>query len=346
MKRAGQKQQVSIRDVARASGVSLTTVSLVLNKGDERISQATRERVQQAIRELGYRPNRLAQGLQNRRSHILAVLVPQLTHTFADVYFGELISGIYDEASTAGYKILLEAAGPEFVERKRYLDLFDRCFIDGLLFMGSHDGHTFVHDLTDPERPFILVNNVMPGLDFVVCDYREAGRLAARHLLDLGHRRVGMIRGPVSVQTAREIMEGFAGELARRGVELTSERIAHGHYTEQGGADAVDSLFARDPTLTALFAGNDKMAIGAMQRLLAMGRRVPGDVSIVGCDDIHQAAFVTPALTTIHTPLYDTGRLCCRRIIDRIRKKAGPCREILPVELRLRHSTAGVSSPI
>lgn len=336
----GKPRPVSIRDVAEACGVSLTTVSLILNKADRRISQATRERVLAKIAELGYRPNRLAQGLQKRRSRILAILVPQLSHTFADVYFGELISGIYDRASADGYKIMLEAAGPGFVEDRKYLDLYESCYIDGMLFMGSHDRHTFVRDLGAPERPFLLVNNVMPEQHYVVADYAMAGRLAAAHLVALGHRRIGLIHGAEYLRTSNDLKAAFLDELGARGVVVPASHLVDGLYTEQGGAAAVETLLNRVPDLTAVFAGNDKMALGAMQRLQVMGRQVPREISIMGCDDIHQSAFATPALTTVATPLFELGQRCCDRLIAMLRGRIKSCREVMPVSLRERDSTA------
>lgn len=322
--------------------MSLTTVSLILNKGDQRISEATRRRVLATIDRLGYRPNRLAQGLQNRRSHILAILVPDLKHAFADVYFGELISGIYDEANRIGYKILLEVATAAFVRQRKYADLFERCFIDGLLFVGAHEQHRFLHDLASRQYPVLIVNNyfAQERLDYVVCDYASAARLAARHLFDLGHRRIGMIRGAIEVQTALDVRDAFVGTLREAGAEIPEELVADGLYTEEGGEQAAEELLTREPRLTAIFAGNDKMAIGAVQRLHRLGKHVPQDVSVVGCDDIHQAAFVTPPLTTVRTPLYDLGKRSAQCMIDLIRRKVKQCQEVLPVEMVTRESTA------
>jgi LacI family transcriptional regulator len=333
---------VSIRDVAVASGVSLTTVSLILNNGDARISQPTRERVLAAISRLGYRPNRLAQGLQNRRSHILAILVPHLAHTFADPYFGELISGVYEQATESGYQILLEAAGDTFVGRKKFLDLFDRCFVDGMLFMGSTDEHRFVDQFRDRRRPFVLVNNVRSGIDWVAADYRRAGELAVEHLVGLGHRRIAMILGGSEVETARRLRASFVEHLARRGILLDDDLLEDGLYTEEGGAEAAQRLVERHPGLTAIFTGSDKMAAGAIQRLQALGRRIPHDLSVIGCDDIHHARFVTPSLTTIHLPLFEIGRRACLRVVERLRAQIEPCSEILPVELAFRESTGPV----
>jgi LacI family transcriptional regulator len=334
---------VSIRDVAEASGVSLTTVSLVLNNSDARISQPTRERVLDTIARLGYRPNRLAQGLQNRRSNILAILVPHLKHTFADPYFGELISGVYERATRAGYKILLEAAGRQFIRQRRFLDLFDRCFVDGMLFMGATDEHRFLHQFQDRARPFLLVNSIRADLDYVAADYASAGQLAADHLIQLGHRQIGMIHGASDVETSRQLMRSFVARLTENGIDLPNDRMVDGLYTEEGGADAAEALITRHPNLTAVFTGNDKMAAGAIQRLQALNHRVPQDVSVIGCDDMYHMRFVTPSLTTIRTPLFELGRRACQRLIDRLRGQADqPCQEVIPVELVARQSTGPV----
>lgn len=330
----------SIRDVARASGVSPTTVSLVLNGSDQRISSATRKRVLATIKKMEYRPNRLAQGLQNRKSNIMAVLVPQLEHTFADPYFGELISGVYDQASSTGYKLLLEVASDKFISQQQYLELYDRCFVDGMIFMGSHSLHTFVRDFKESRRPFILADNLMFNLNHVVCDYVAAGELAANHLVQLGHRRIAMIRGPVEVETAKLLRRGFIDALANHKIQLSPKYIEDGQFTEEAGAAAAEALIRRAPDITAIFAGNDKMAIGAMQRLLKLGRNVPGNISVVGCDDVHQSAYVTPALTTIRTPRYELGRECCKCLMDIINEPDSLCQQVMPVELIVRQSTA------
>jgi len=333
-------RRTNIRDVARASGVSPTTVSLILNNLDQRISEATRQRVREAMDRLHYRPNRLAQGLQTRRSGVLAVVVPELRHTFADVYFGELISGIYDKASRLGYQIMLEVARPEFVRTKKYSELFDRCFIDGMVFIGSNDRHEFVADFAGGQYPFVLANNYFRehDLNHVVCDYWQAGRLVAGCLAKLGHRRIGMIHGALDVQTARDLQASFAAGLAEHGVRLEERLMVDGMFTEEGGGQAVVELLRRDPELTAVFAGNDKMAIGAVHQLLEMGRRVPEDISVIGCDDIPQAPYITPSLTTVRMPLYELGMRACERLVQLIRGQIDRCREVMPVELIHRSS--------
>lgn len=199
------KKRYTIKDIAEQSGVSLSTVSLVLND-NPRISQTTRARVLKTIERLGYQPNRMARALAWRHTRTLAVLVPQLRHAFADVYFGEIVSGIYDRASRLGYKILLEVARNEFIESKEYLQLYDQKFIDGIMFIGANSRHRFIAELADGTRPFLLVNNYTKefNLNYVVSNYRYGGWQAAKHLVRLGHRRIGFISGGVAeIQTSR-----------------------------------------------------------------------------------------------------------------------------------------------
>ena len=212
------RKNISIKDIAKESAVSLTTVSLVMNGRDARISQATRGRVLAVAKRLGYQPSRLAQGLQARRAGMLAILVPQLRHAFADVYFGELISAIHDHARSSGYRILLEVAHPGFVEDGQHRTLFDRHFVDGMLCLGTTSEDLFLGDFRDGDRPMVLVNNYIEGLDLnsVRCDYLAAGRLAARHLIEQGHRRIALVHGAGNVQTSVDFNRGV-----RDGLPLT-----------------------------------------------------------------------------------------------------------------------------
>jgi len=320
------KARANIRDVARECGVSLTTVSLVLNKNDSRISDATRRRVLEAMERLSYTPSRLARGLPNRRANTLAVLVPALQHAFADVYFGEVISGIYDAAADAGYRILLEVARREYVRRKEYLTLLDDCSVDGILFIGATEEHRWLSEFHGTDKPIMIVNNHFSQWDLscVVCDYPEAGRLAADYLTGLGHTRIGHICGPSEmVLTSRELTDAFVDRLASKGVHLDGDMIVEGQFQVEMGKLACDELLARDPKLTAVFASNDKMALGAYQSLRQHGRQPGRDVAVVGCDDIPSAALADPPLTTIRMNFVEVGAAACRRLLARIEGRQG-----------------------
>jgi len=335
-----QKRRYTIKDIAEQSGVSLSTVSLVLN-GNPRISGATRDRVHKTIERLGYQPNRMARALAWRHTRTLAVLVPQLRHAFADVYFGEIVSGIYDRASKLGYKILLEVARTEFTESKEYLQLFDQKFVDGILFIGANSKHHFLQDFGDRTRPFLLVNNYSKefDLDYVVSNYRYGAWQATQHLMHLGHQRIGFISGGLAeIQTSRDIFESFHEVLGEHGIEPNPELVVDGWLTEEGGMKAAEELLQKDPQLSAIFALNDKMALGAIKKLNELGLRVPHDVAVVGFDDIPQASYAIPGLTTVHQPLYEIGKLSCERLIELIHGKVDRVQEVIPIYLVVRES--------
>lgn len=339
------KSRASIRDVARESGVSLTTVSLVLNKNDERISDTTRQRVLEAMERLAYTPSRLARGLPNRRANTLAILVPALSHALADVYFGEVISGIYDTAADAGFRILLEVARREYVRRREYMTLLDDCSVDGILFVGATEDHKWLSEFDGTDKPMMIVNNHFRqwSLHHVECDYAAAGRLAADHLAALGHQRIGHVCGPSDVvATSKDLTDAFTNRLAERGVRLDPRLIVSGEYQVESGKTACDEILSRDPAVTAIFCSNDKMAIGAYLSLRARGLAPGADVSVMGCDDIPQAALADPPLSTIRLDFYRVGSESCRRLLDRIKGEPtnGSMNERLPVTLVERASTA------
>jgi LacI family transcriptional regulator len=334
------KRRYTIKDIAEQSGVSLSTVSLVLND-NPRISQSTRTRVLSTIERLGYQPNRMARALAWRHTRTLAVLVPQIRHAFADVYFGEIVSGIYDRACRLGYKILLEVARNEFVDGKEYRQLYDQKFVDGIMFIGANSRHRFVSELTDGSRPFLLVNNYSKEFDlnYVVSNSRYGGWQAAKHLVRLGHRRIGFIAGGVAeIQTSQDILESFREVLDESGIGYDPNLVMDGWLTEEGGMNAAEEMLRRNPDVTAILALNDKMALGAMKKLNELGLRIPQDIAVVGFDDIPQASFAIPGLTTVHQPLYEIGKLACERMVELIHGKTSRVQEVIPIYLTIRES--------
>ncbi|MGD0461566.1 MAG: LacI family DNA-binding transcriptional regulator [Tepidisphaeraceae bacterium] len=336
-----EARPVNLRDVAKRAKVSVATVSMVLNE-NPRISRATQMRVQQMIDRMGYRPNRLAQSLSSRYTRVLAVMLPALRHGFGDAYFGELISGVCDRAGKLGYKVMLEQAKPDFVKNREHIAIYERRYIDGILCLGCNDRHHFLADFSDRRYPLIVVDNYLQqwGLDYVVCDYRAGTEQVMNYLLQLGHRKIGFINAAPEVRTARDRLEVFQQRLRSVEVQPRPEWIDDGQFTEQGGAAAAERILTAAPDITALFAGNDKMALGAMHHCSRRGIRIPSDVSIIGFDDMQQAAFVNPSLTSVHLPLYEAGALACERLIERIRGRVDRVAEVLPTHLVVRESTA------
>ncbi|NBC11002.1 MAG: substrate-binding domain-containing protein [Planctomycetes bacterium] len=341
----GRAKRIGIREIARLADVSVATVSMVLNN-NPKITEATSKKVRRVMDQQGYRPNRIAQSLSSKYTRMLAVMLPTLRHALADPYFGELISGICDRAARLGHKVIIEHAKPDFVKEKRHLELFERRFVDGVLCLGFNDRHSFLQDLAQHEFPMVVVNTVFPQweLNHVVCDYASGADQAMTYLLQLGHKKIAMVHGSPDVATARLVKETFRRRVDEAGLDIPDSMMIDGRFTEQHGYEAAQALFDRHPDVTAVFAGNDKMALGVMHHLSQRGRRVPQDVSVMGFDDIQYAAFVNPALSTVHLPLYEVGTSACEQLIERIRGKRDRIQQVHNSHLVLRESTSLAAS--
>lgn len=333
---------MGIRQIAEQAGVSTATVSMVLND-NPKITAATCQKVRAVIDRVGYRPNRIAQSLSGKYTRILGVLLPTLRHALADPYFGEIVSGVCDRAARLGHKVTLESAKPDFIREKKHLELFDRRFVDGVLCIGFKDRHTFIQDFVDAGHPAIVVNNQFDHweVDQIVCDYRAGAQQALTYLRQLGHEKIGLIHGSQDVFTARVVTDVFK----QRCPDLDESYRTDGRFTEEHGIVAACELLDRHPDLTALFCGNDKMALGAIRCLAQRGIKVPQQISVVGFDDIPYSQYVTPALTTVHLPFYEVGDLACEKLVQRIRGHTDRINLTLPTHLVLRESTALAPRP-
>ena len=341
--RSAEVRPPNLRDVAREADVSVATVSLVLNNS-QRISQATRERVRSVMDQLGYQPNRLAQSLSGKYVKTVAAMLPNLRHAISDAYFGELLSGITDEAHDREFKVLLEQAKPDFVKANKHVELFERRYIDGVLLLGHSDLSCHAADFARGGHPAMVVDNRIEldgglALDHVSSDYVKGAEQVMNCLLQLGHRKIGLLQAASEIATTRDVAATWAKKLADAGVEPADTLTEDGCFTEQGGAAGVRRILQDNPDVTAIFAGNDKMAIGALHYLQRKGIDVPGDISIVGFDDLPHAAYVRPSLTTVKLPLYEVGRRACARLIERVEGRREPVRELLGTHVILRDST-------
>lgn len=333
-------EKINIRDVAGQAGVSVATVSMVINN-NPRISRETQGKVQRVIQELGYRPSRPAQTLSGKFTQVIAVLLPALRHALADAYFGELLSGIADRAGKLNHKIIIEQAKPQYLKDNKHIELFERKFVDGFLCLGFNDKHHMLADFAARQYPVIMVDNRYSEhkLDWIHCDYRQGAQQAMNCLIQLGHRNIGMIYAAPESATARDVMDVYRQRMLDTNDGINEQWMVDGMFTSEGGAVAADQLWSAAPEVTAILCGNDKMAIGAMHALTHRGVRIPQDVSVVGFDDIQHLPFVSPSLTTVHLPLYELGALAVERLIERTHNKVPRVAETLPTHLVLREST-------
>lgn len=334
----------TIKDIAKESGFSLSTVSLVLNN-HPRISPATREKVMEVVRKHNFYPNVAARGLASKSSKIISVVVPNLRKVFADIYFGELVSGIYERATAQGFKILLDIATEEFISSKEYMKLLASRRADGMLFIASDIHSEYLEEFEGTPHSFLLVNHWFPGkkLNYVSVDYGVSARLAANHLLGLGHRKIGLIAG-TNTYTGLRFRDAFL-EACRSwpaGAGEVSWVDGGEEWSERGGYAATARLVQEMPDLTAVMAANDRLALGAMRWLSENKREVPEDVSVMGVDDIQMAGYANPGLSTIRHDLYQVGVEACNRLLQLMRGEITECGDLLPTSLVVRGSTGRV----
>ena len=327
-------RRITSRDVAAHAGVSQPTVSLVLSGNPRaRVAAETRERVLQAARDLGYRPNLLARGLVSRRSYALGIIVPTLDNPF----FTEIVSGAERVAAGEGYAVLLCDARQ--TSARRHLEALQTRLVDGVVLDASAIGSLPPDALTGLNA--VVVDQPDGRFPGVASDALQAGRLAAEHLLGLGHRALGFIGPATDSHTFRMRERGFFAALRAAGVEIPSHLWRRVAASVGGGREAMQELLAPSPRPTAVFCASDLIALGALKACLTAGVRVPEQLSLVGCDDIEIARIVTPELTTVRVPARGLGALAVRRLLQMIEgKKKSPAPKPLPVKLIVRGSTA------
>lgn len=316
----------TIRDVARAAGVSVATVSYVLNDSAT-ISLETRQKVLQAVQELDYHPNSFARGLANKKTNTLSLLLPS-ARSVADPFLMQFISGVTEAAAEAGYSLLLVPGRPltaplqELVKNRR---------ADGLILMESEVRDARIAYLLKAEFPFVLFGRSLehPNLTYVDLDNQAGATMAIHHLLALGHRRIGYIGADRHLVFARLRYEGHVAALERAGVPLDRDLLLEGDLTERSGHLCMERLLGLSSPPTAVFAASDVMAIGARRALAAAGLRVPGDVALVGFDDAPMAEYATPPLTTVRQPTLELGHEAVSLLVGRLEGEALGARQVL-----------------
>lgn len=330
---------VSIRDVSVAAGVSVATVSRALSM-PERVAKATRERVLRVTEELGYSPNLVARSLRSQQSRLIVVLVTNI----ANPMLSRCIRGIERLARELGYSVLLGDTQNDDAVEESYIKLLAARQVEGVILLSSRL-HGRVSDLILKANPEAAIVNACACLDVTPCstvgiDDVGAARVMTEHLLSLGHRRIAVLTGPEESPHSRDRMFGYRLQLRAAGIQFDESLVVPGEFTMQSGADAVDRVLEIAAKPTALFCFNDEMAIGAIQRFTALGRGVPGDVSVAGFDDIEFAAFTSPPLTTMSQPSDDMGTRAMQLLHRRLTGSTEIETVTLPTQLKVRETTA------
>jgi LacI family transcriptional regulator len=339
----GGKPRATIRDVASAAGVSIATVSRVLN-GRRDVAPKTREAVMKAVQEFDFATNRNARALSGGRTGLVGVTVPIVEAA----YFSVILSGIAEALYEQDMRIVL---CPTLHQHEREVTLLDRLMhgtTDGAVLTLPEESNKELKALRRQGLPFVVVDPRIPlddGIPAVSAGHATGARAATEHLLSLGHRRIAAVTGPPAWMASSERLDGFRAAMAAAGVLPDPKLIVPSSFAIDG-AEAAGPLLDLADRPTAIFAFNDNLAIGVLRQARARGLRVPEDLSVVGFDDSEQSALVTPALTTVRQPLAEMGRMAVSLLLRLVENQSVETLRIeLATRLVVRDSTAPASGP-
>lgn len=334
---------VTIYDIAKQANVSAMTVSKVINNTGK-ISEKTRVRIKKIMEEMNYVPNSMARSLVLQETKMLSLLIPDITNPF----FTTVARGAEDAAMRLGYKLLFGNSDESLTKEKEYVDMILSTRVDGVLFSAASDlSGPHLETLRRHKIPFVLLDRCVPGIDcdMVSGDSKEGARKLVEHLIAQGHRRIAVINGSLTVSTARERLAGYREALKLNDIPADDELILEMNYKQFADEAALRRLLELPEPPTAIFAGNNFIAVGLIRKLLELGIRVPDQMSVVCFDDLG-ASVIDPFFTVVSQPAYQFGAMGIQLLIDRIKGTTTPAwkRVVLPSELIIRGSSAAPES--
>lgn len=309
--------QATIKEVAKAAGVSAATVSRVLNKTC-RVDEETRRRVEEAAKALNYIPNPLGRSLSTRRTEALGMLLPDLHGEF----FSEVIRGADETAQRHRYHLLVSNA---YNDREKIVTTLQmlRGRVDGVVIMSPHfDAQTLKANLLK-DLPIVLLNSRITEDSFISINIEnfDGARRIVQHLVEHGHRQIAIIKGTDKNLDAEERFAGYEQALRDAGLEPSEAMTLRGDFSDASGYDAAQKVLALSPRPTAIFASNDSMAVGMLSALRDMSVSVPHEIALAGFDDIPMARYLSPALTTVHVSIRELGAMAIQKLLNVLRQK-------------------------
>ncbi|NQX71289.1 LacI family DNA-binding transcriptional regulator [Paenibacillus alba] len=336
---------VTRKEVAELAGVSEATVSRVFN-GLGPMKPSTKERVLEAAKQLNYHPNAIAQSFARRRSGNLGVVLPYMpkVHLFSAYYFSEILSGIGEQVRELGYDMLLSLLKPD--ESLDYSALYRSQKVDACVILGARDTpeqRQSLMKLQAEGHPFCLVNQRFEGLSFreVDADHIEGSYQAVRHLQEEGYRKIAFLNGSLGYSNSVDRLEGFHKAMKEAGLDVMPELLLEGNYSRKSGYEAAERLWEQREHVEAVFAANDRMAIGLMQGLRERGWIAGRDFAVIGCDDSDAAKLSDPSLSSINVPFYEMGKEAARGVLAGVLQgeAANHTRVRLPTQVVVRQSS-------
>lgn len=309
--------RATIKDIAEQAGVSITTVSLVLNGKELRIAAATKRKIIKIANDLNYRPNKLAVGLITKKTSTIGLIVPDISNSF----FGELAKGAENEAANCNYNIILSNTNDKSNKDLEYMNILLDRGVDGIIMVPSSnsadENSKKCYQLMEQcQKPFILVDRIKMGDKYssVSIDHEMGGYQATKHLIENGHTMIGCITGPLGMLNSRLRFIGYKKALEDYKIPYKASFVAEGNFHVADGERLAAGLF--DQKVTAIFAFNDLMAYGVYNAAAKLGYKIPEDISVVGFDDLFYSGIMEVPLTTIHQPSYEMGEAAVKKIVE------------------------------
>ncbi|MGH3359461.1 MAG: LacI family DNA-binding transcriptional regulator [Nocardioidaceae bacterium] len=338
---------VTRRDVAQRAGTSPAVVSYVLNGGPRGVAPGTRDRVLAAVKELGYRPNRVAAALRSNTTMTLGLVVPDS----ANPYFAELARAIEEVAFAGGYTLLMGNASDDEERQTTYVRTFLDRRVDGLMLIPAHDAAQCLEELNASGTPWIVLDRRLEfgdGADQVVTANRDGGREVTQHLIEHGYRRIACIAGPGDVKPTGDRVRGWRDGLDRAGIPSETMPLYHVAFGRAAGYRAAMDLFAthRPESIDAVFVTSDEQAVGVLRALVELRLRCPDDVAVASFDGVAASAYTTPALTTMRQPIPELASTALRLLVERMKDPhRTPEIAVLSSEL-VRRGSCGCPDPL
>jgi LacI family transcriptional regulator len=329
----------TIHDVAERAGVSPITVSRVINHSGY-ASQDTRERVEAAVIELGYVPNRLARSLRSKRTHTLALVITDITNPF----FTTVARGVEDTASDADYTVIFCNTDESESEEKKYLQVLLQQQVDGILLVPARSTPDSIDMIRKQNTPVVVLDRRLPpgvDVDTVRCENELGAYQLVRLLIELGHQRIAILSGPLGVSTAEDRLAGYRRAMREAGVGDEGQLIIYGSFNQASGSEMMREVLDLRPRPTAIFAANNLIGIGALHAIQQAGLRVPEDIAVVTFDDLPPTLLTMPFFTVSSQPAYEMGKRATQLLLARLTNATTElCQEIvLPTELIVRQSS-------
>ena len=328
----------TVLNVAKRAGVAPITVSRVINNSVH-VSQATRERVKAAVKELGYVPNTIARGLRSKRTKTLALVVTDITNP----YFTLMSRGVEDVAGNSDYTVVYCNTDESETKEEKYANILAQRQVDGVLLVPAGGNDKTIKFLETNGINIVVLDRRVSGVktDFVCSDSKDGANRLIKLLIGLGHKRIAIITGPKKVSTAVDRVTGYKQALTESGLIECGELIYYGSFNQQSGYELTKQMMAQSPKPTAIFGANNFIVLGIIKALSELQLKVPEDVSVVGFDDFPESMLVRPFFTAAIQPAYEMGRLATELLLKRLMGEltGGFQRIILPIEIIERESS-------